>query len=62
VNAVGVGDDAALGRLAEDLGQPHHGNQAAFNEIPQDHSRPDRGELIHIPHQQKAGMVGHGAQ
>ena len=43
IDPVCVGDDPAVGRLAEHLGQPHHRNHAAVDQVFEHHPRADRG-------------------
>ena len=55
VDPVRVGDDPAGGRLAEDLGQPHHRHRAGADQVGQHLARPDRGQLIDVAHHQQGG-------
>ena len=52
VDPVRVGDDPAARRLAKHLGQPRDRNQPALDQMPEDPTRPDRWQLIHIADQQ----------
>jgi len=54
VNPVRVADDQALGRLAENLGQPGGGYAAAVDQVAQDIARADRGQLVRVADQQQA--------
>ena len=58
VDAVGCGDDPALRRLAEHLGQPHHRHRAGGNDVGQHLARPHRRQLVDIAHDQEGGFVG----
>ena len=53
VDAVGVLDDEGVGRLAEDLVEAHDGGDARGDQIVEDITGTDRGELIDIPHKEK---------
>ena len=59
---VGVGDDPAVGRLPEDLGQAHHRHDSALDQVPQHHARPHRRQLVNVAHQQQAGLGRQGAE
>ena len=56
-DGVGIGDDQALGRLAEHLVQVDGGHNAAGDQIPQQVSRPHRGQLVRVAHQND--LAGH---
>ena len=58
VDPVGAGDDPALRGLPEDLGQPHHGHGAGRDDVGQDLTRADGGELVDVADDQQRGMVG----
>src|SRR5208337_5532315 len=62
IDPMGAGDDPAVGGLAEDLGQPHDGYSAGRDDVGQNLTWPDRGELIDIADNQQRGMVGYGFQ
>ena len=51
IDAVGIGDDAAVGGLAEYLGQTHDRDHAAIDQTAEDHAGPDRWELVHVADQ-----------
>ena len=53
VDPVRVGDDPALGRLAEHLGQPDHRHRAARDDVGQHLARPDRGQLVDVADQEQ---------
>jgi hypothetical protein len=53
VDSMCIGDDAALGGLAEDLGQKHHRHGARDNDVGQNLPRPHGGELIGIADEQQ---------
>jgi hypothetical protein len=59
VDAVGVGDHAALLGLAEHLGQAHPrehgGSPAGLEQVAQDLARADARELVHVADQQQVG-------
>src|SRR5690606_2191293 len=57
-DAIGVLDDAALPRLAEDDVEPHYGDPSAVDEIPQHRAGPDRGELIGVADDHQPGLQG----
>src|SRR5207245_5421004 len=59
VDPVRAGDDAALGGLPEDLSQPHDGHHAGSNDVGQDLTRADGGELIDVADDQQRGMIRH---
>ena len=60
VDAVGVFDNVASGRLAEDRLQAHHGGRARFDDVLEYAARTDAGQLIHVAHEQqmRAGRYG----
>ena len=51
VDPVRVGDDPALGRLPEHLGQPDHRHRARGDDVGQHLPRPDRGQLVDVADQ-----------
>ena len=51
VDPVRVDDDAARGRLPEDLGQPHHRHRARGDDVGQHLPGPDRRQLIDVADQ-----------
>ena len=55
IDLMGVYDNVALGRLAEDFCEHHHRKFSRLDHIPQDISRPHAGKLVHIPHQDQPG-------
>ena len=55
---VGVGDDETFHGLAENFRQLHRGKQPGSNEIPQHVSRPHRGKLVAVPHQNQPAAKG----
>ena len=62
VDAVGVDDDAALGGLAEHLGEPHHRHGARRDDVGQHLAGADRGQLVDVADDQQRGAVRHRAQ
>src|SRR4051812_28976200 len=60
VDLVRAGDDPAVGGLAEDLGQTHDRNRAGSDDVGQDLTRPDGGELVDVADDQQRGMIGDG--
>ncbi len=56
------GDDAALGRLAEHLDEPHHRHRARIDDVGQHLARADRGQLIDIADQDQRRAVGQRPQ
>ena len=62
VDPVRAGDDPALGGLAEDLGQPHDRHRAGGDDVGQDLTRADRGQLVDVADDQQRGIVGHRLQ
>ena len=59
---MGVGDDAALGGLAEDLRQPDDGQLTAVEAVPQHVAAAHGRQLIRVAHQQQPGTTGEGVQ
>ena len=57
-----VGDDAALGGLAEDLCQTHDRHGTRGDDVSQNLPRPDRGELIYIADEQQRRPGRQGAE
>ena len=57
-----VGDDPALGGLAEHFGQTHHRHGARGDDVGQNLPRPDRGQLIDIADQQQRRPLRQGTQ
>ena len=53
VDQVGVDDDRAFPGLAEDLVELDDGNGPGIDDVPEDVSRPDGGELVHVAHEDK---------
>jgi hypothetical protein len=58
VDPVGGGDDAALGRLPEHLGEANDGHGTGLNDVGEHLPRPDRGQLVDIAHDQHGGLFG----
>ena len=53
IDLVGTGDDPALRRLPEDLGQPHRGHGAGADDIRQHLPGTDGGQLVDITDHQE---------
>ena len=51
VDPMRVGDDPALRRLPEHLGQPDHRHRPAGDDVGQHLARPDRGQLVDVADQ-----------
>src|SRR6516164_9969979 len=62
VDLVRAGDDPAVGGLAKDLGQAHDRHRAGRDDVGQDLTRADGGELVEVADDQQRGMVGDGPQ
>ena len=62
VHPVGVDHDQAALGLAEDLGQPHHLHRLRADQVGEHPSGADRGELVHVPHQDQPAVVRHRPQ
>ena len=62
VDPMGVGDDPALGGLAEDLRQADHVQPAAVHAVPEHVPAAHGGKLVRVPHQKKAGAPGQSVQ
>ena len=62
IDAVRVGDDAALGGLAEDLGQTHDRHGTRGDDVGQYLPRPDRRQLIDIANEQQRRPGRQGAE
>ena len=62
VHRVGVADDGAGLRLAEDLCQGHRGDHAAAQQVAQHVARADRRQLVRVAHHHKAAAGAHGPQ
>ena len=62
VDQVGVADDGALGRLAEDLGEPHGGHRPAADQVGEQVPRPHRGQLVRVAHQHQPAVTPQGGQ
>ena len=62
VDAMGVGDDPAFGRLAEDLGQAHDRHRTRGDDVGQHLPRPDRRQLINVADKQQCRLVRQGSQ
>ena len=59
VDPVRVGDDPALGRLPEHLGQPDHRHRARGDDVGQHLPRPDRGQLVDVADQEQGRPARH---
>ncbi len=46
---MGIGDDLALRRLPENLGQARHRYGAGIDDVGENLPWPHRGKLIHVP-------------
>src|SRR5262245_1115216 len=55
VDAVSVGDDTALLRLAEDVGQAHAWKRARGEQVAQHFTGADTGQLINVPDKEQMG-------
>ena len=62
IDAVGVHDDTAGLRLAEDPGQTDNREAAGVDDIPQDIPGPHAGQLVDVAHQDQRHAVGDGLQ
>jgi hypothetical protein len=60
VDLVRAGDDPAVGGLAKDFGQAHDRHRAGSDDVGQDLTRADGGELVDVADDQQRGMVGDG--
>ena len=60
VDAVGVRHDVARCRLAEHLGQPHHGDLLRLDQVAQHHAWTHTGQLVDIAHQQHLRLGRNG--
>ena len=58
VDPMRAGDDTALGRLPEHLGQPHDRYRPRGDNIGQDLARSDGRQLVDIANDQQRGSVG----
>ena len=59
---MGVGDDAALGRLPEDRLQPDHRHGLAGDDVEQHVAGAHRGELVDVAHEDQPGPRRDGPQ
>ena len=59
VDAVGIHDDLALGRLPEDFGEADHWHRAGWIDIGQHLAGPNRGKLVDVANDQNGGLVRH---
>ena len=59
---VGIHDNIALAGLPEHMLQHDRVKSLRLDQILQDTARPDTGKLIHIPHQDQTGSLGHRLQ
>jgi hypothetical protein len=48
---MGVGDNPALGRLAEDLGQPHDRHRTRADDVGEHLAGSGRRQLVDVTHQ-----------
>ena len=55
---VGIGDDIALQRLAEDLAEHDRSEDTRFDQVPQHSAGAYAGQLVHVPHQDQS-RAGH---
>ena len=62
VDGVCVGDDAAAGRLAEDLRQAHSRDDAAADDIRKHIARADGRQLVSVTHKNKPALRPYGTQ
>ena len=62
IDAVGVGDDPALGRLTKHLGQAHDGHRRRVDDVRQHLARADRRQLVDVADQDQRGALGHSLQ
>src|ERR1700720_4396273 len=60
VDLVRAGADPAVGGLAKDFGQAHDRHRAGSDDVGQDLTRADGGELVDVADDQQRGMVGDG--
>ena len=59
---MGRHDDPALRRLPKYFCQAHDGNGARLNDVGEDLSRADRGQLVNIADNQQCGFIGQGLE
>ena len=57
---MGIDDDQALLCLTKDLVQRHHRHDTGQDNVFENVSSPDRGKLIHVPHQYEGGPGRNG--
>ena len=62
IDAMGIGDDLALGSLPEYLGEPHHWHRARRDDVGQHLARTDRRKLVDITNDQEGGLIWHCPQ
>ena len=62
IDKVGIADDFALGRLAENFGQFHHRNHARSDDVREHVAGANRGQLVHVAHQHKGCTQRHGLE
>ena len=62
VHQVCVADDGALGRLPEDLGEPHGGHSPAADQVPEQIPRPHGGQLVRVSHQHQPAVIAQAGQ
>ena len=62
VDPVGVDDDRALPGLAKDLVEFDNGDGLRSDDVPKNIPRPDRGELVDVPHEDKGRPGGNGLE
>ena len=57
-----VGDDPALCRLPEDLGQAHHRHRAGRDDVGEHLPRPDRRQLIDVADEHQSSRIWQGTE
>jgi len=62
VDAVGVGDDLAALRLAEDVGQAGDGYDGGLDEVGEYGAGADAGELVYVADEDEVGAGGDGVE
>ena len=62
VNGMGSTNDPAISGLTEDLLEMNHRNHSAADNVPENQSRSDAGELIGISYQNQSSFAGQGIQ
>src|SRR5512147_1582543 len=59
IDAVSVDDDAALDRLAEHFGEPHHGHGGRPNDVSKHLSGTDGRQLVNVANEDQRRLVRH---